>query len=445
MRILIATQYFHPENFKSNDVAFELAKRGHIVTVLTNIPNYPQGKFYKGYGIFRRRIETVNGVKIYRTFVIPRGKGGGIMLALNYFSWAFIASVWAFFLAVFHRYDAIIVHETSPVTQGFPALVVKWMQRIPLYFWVLDLWPESLRAAGGINNKYVLGFFTKVTQFIYNHSTKILMSSEGFRKSIMEKGDYADKLIYFPNWAEDVFADASDYPIPSLPDGFRVMFAGNIGESQDFENVMQAALLLKDRKDIKFIFVGDGRRKPFVEEFIRQHSLEDTVFTPGRFPIEAMPTFFLHADAMLLSLKDDLIFNLIVPAKLQAYMSAGKPVVAMTDHFRLMNCLPSAAMARSTLTVISPSRSAWTICVGFWKEGSQLLLSAYRTMPIISIRGIRVDMIFQQSLWPSKIVIITAFFHLSLLLGIGITELKLFIFQFRIISIFSNSMLYSCS
>ena len=329
MRILIATQYFHPENFKSNDVAFELAKRGHIVTVLTNIPNYPQGKFYKGYGIFRRRIETVNGVKIYRTFVIPRGKGGGIMLALNYFSWAFIASVWAFFLAVFHRYDAVIVHETSPVTQGFPALVVKWMQRIPLYFWVLDLWPESLRAAGGINNKYVLGFFTKVTRFIYNHSTKILMSSEGFRKSIMEKGDYADKLIYFPNWAEDVFADVSDYPIPSLPDGFKVMFAGNIGESQDFENVMQAALLLKDRKDIKFIFIGDGRRKPFVEEFIRKHSLEDTVFTPGRFPIEAMPTFFRHADAMLLSLKDDLIFNLIVPAKLQAYMSAGKPVVAM--------------------------------------------------------------------------------------------------------------------
>lgn len=121
MRILIATQFFHPENFKSSDVAFELAKRGHIVSVLTNIPNYPQGKFYKGYGLFKRRIETVNGVKIYRTLVIPRGNGGGIMLALNYFSWAFIASIWAFFLSIFHRYDAIIVHETSPITQGFPA------------------------------------------------------------------------------------------------------------------------------------------------------------------------------------------------------------------------------------------------------------------------------------------------------------------------------------
>ena len=331
MRILIATQFFHPENFKSSDVAFELAKRGHIVSVLTNIPNYPQGKFYKGYGLFKRRIEIVNGVKIYRTLVIPRGNGGGIMLALNYFSWAFIASIWAFFLSIFHRYDAIIVHETSPITQGFPALIVKWMQQIPLYFWVLDLWPESLQSAGNINNRHILGFFTKVTQFIYNHSTKILMSSKGFRQSILEKGDYGDKLIYFPNWAEDVFTDAKPYPIPAMPEGFKVMFAGNIGEAQDFENIMQAALLLKDNKGIKSTLVGDGRRKPFVDGFIREHSLEETVLTPGRFPLKAMPSFFRAADVMLVTLKGDYIFSLTAPAKLQAYMAAGKPVVAMID------------------------------------------------------------------------------------------------------------------
>ena len=331
MRILIATQYFHPENFKSNDVAFELAKRGHIVTVLTNIPNYPQGKFYKGYGIFRRRIETVNGVKIYRTFVIPRGKGGGIMLALNYFSWAFIASVWAFFLAVFHRYDAIIVHETSPITQGFPALVVKRMQRIPLYFWVLDLWPESLQSAGHINNRHILGFFTWVTKLMYRNSDKILISSRGFRKSILEKGDFADRLEYFPNWAEDAFSDTKAFQIPLLPQGFKIMFAGNIGEAQDFDHIMDAALNLKERKDIKFIIVGDGRRKSFVDNFIKEHGLEETVFAPGRFPIEAMPTFFKEADVMLVSLRGDYIFSLTAPAKLQAYMAAGKPVVAMID------------------------------------------------------------------------------------------------------------------
>lgn len=331
MRILIATQYFHPENFKSNDVAFELAKRGHIVSVLTNIPNYPQGKFYKGYGLFRRRIETVDGVRIYRTLVIPRGKGGGIMLALNYLSWAFIASVWAFFMALFHRYDAVIVHETSPVTQGFPALVVKSIRRIPMYFWVLDLWPESLQSAGHINNRYILGFFTWVTKLMYRNSDKILISSKGFRKSILEKGDFADRLEYFPNWAEDAFSDTKTFPIPQLPQGFKVMFAGNIGEAQDFDHIMDAALNLKERKDIKFIIVGDGRRKSFVDNFIKEHNLEETVFAPGRFPIEAMPTFFKEADVMLVSLRGDYIFSLTAPAKLQAYMAAGKPVVAMID------------------------------------------------------------------------------------------------------------------
>ena len=331
MRILLVTQFFHPENFKSNDVAFELAKRGHIVSVLTNIPNYPQGKFYKGYGLFRRRIETVDGVRIYRTLVIPRGKGGGIMLALNYLSWAFIASVWAFFMALFHRYDAVIVHETSPVTQGFPALVVKSIRRIPMYFWVLDLWPESLQSAGHINNRDIIGFFTWVTKLMYRNSDKILISSKGFRKSILEKGDFADRLEYFPNWAEDAFSDTKTFPIPQLPQGFKVMFAGNIGEAQDFDHIMDAALNLKEGKDIRFIIVGDGRRKSFVDNFIKEHDLEETVFAPGRFPIEAMPTFFKEADVMLVSLRGDYIFSLTAPAKLQAYMAAGKPVVAMID------------------------------------------------------------------------------------------------------------------
>jgi hypothetical protein len=111
VRILVVTQYFQPENFKSNDIAFELSKRGHDVTVLTGIPNYPQGKFYKGYGILKKRHERINGVSIYRAFLIPRSKGGGVMLALNYLSWAFIASIWAFFMALFRKYDAVFVHR----------------------------------------------------------------------------------------------------------------------------------------------------------------------------------------------------------------------------------------------------------------------------------------------------------------------------------------------
>lgn len=330
MHILLVTQYFHPENFKSNDAAFELARRGHKVTVLTGLPNYPHGKVYDGYGLFRKRKEVIDGVTIYRTLVIPRGNGGGMMLALNYLSWAFIASFWAVFMAIFGRYEAVLVHETSPITQGFPALIVKWIRRIPMYFWVLDLWPESLQAAAGINNRHVLGFFSRVATLMYRNSEKILISSKGFKKSICEKGDFESRIEYFPNWAEDVFTDAVDVELPPMPAGFKVMFAGNVGEAQDFDAVMNAALELKD-SGVKMMIVGDGRKKAWVEDFIVKNALEDVVFLMGRHPLESMPSFFASADVLFLALKNEYIFSLTAPAKLQAYMASGKPVLSMID------------------------------------------------------------------------------------------------------------------
>ncbi|MDP9960213.1 glycosyltransferase family 4 protein [Chryseobacterium lathyri] len=333
MKILIVTQYFYPENFKSNDLAFELQKRGHDVTVLTGIPNYPEGKIYDGFGFFKNRKQKINGVKVIRALLLPRGNGGGIRLFLNYFSWAFFASLRSIRLSYSKKFDAVIVHEPSPITQFYPALMVKRIQKTPIYFWVMDLWPESLEIAGGIKNKFVLNFFTKMVQKFYNESEKILITSKGFKKSILQKGNYANKIEYFPNWAEDTISSGNvDYPIPALPSGFKVMFAGNIGEAQDMESIMDTALKLKDsHSNIKFILVGDGRKMPFVQEFIKKHDLQKTVYTLGRFPVEAMASFFKAADVLLVSLKDDPIFNLTVPAKVQAYMSSGKPIMAMLN------------------------------------------------------------------------------------------------------------------
>lgn len=331
-KILLISPHFHPEAFKCNDVAFELARKGYDVTVLSDIPNYPGGKFFDGYGFFRRRRETVDGVKIIRTAVIPRGNGSGKMLALNYLSFAFTACIRAFFMGIFRRYDVVLVHETSPITVGLPAVIIKKLQKkTKLLFWVLDLWPESLQAAGNINNKKILDFFSGMARMIYRNSDKILISSKGFRTSILEKGDFGDKLVYFPNWAEDVFTDAEKKQIPELPEGFRLMFAGNIGEAQDFDNVMKAALELKEEKDVKFLIIGDGRRKAWVEEYIRDNSLEETVHLLGRHPLDTMPSFYEQADAMFLALKDEPIFSLTAPAKIQTYMAAKKPVIAMIN------------------------------------------------------------------------------------------------------------------
>lgn len=333
-KILVISPHFYPEDFKCNEVAFELAKRGYDVTALSDIPNYPQGKFYKGYGLFRRRRECVNGVKVIRTAMIPRGNGSGVMLALNYLSFAFTACIRALFMALFRKYDTVIVHQLSPITVGLPALIIKKLRpKTNLLFWVLDLWPESLEVAGGITNKHILGIFESIAKWCYRSSDKILMSSKGFSESICSKGDFADKLVYFPNWADGDLARNSEYKLPAMPDGFKIMFAGNVGEAQDFDHTMEAFKILHDRghKDIHFVIVGNGRKREWVENYVAENNLQDVVHCLGRHPLESMGKFFATADVLYLALKDCSIFNLTCPAKLQAYMSVGKPVLAMLN------------------------------------------------------------------------------------------------------------------
>lgn len=333
MKILFVTQYFYPEIFRGNDIVFDLVKRGETVTVLTAIPNYPAGKYYNGYGLIKRRKENINGVKVIRLPVIPRGKGGALTLMLNYLSFAFVASLYSLILgAAKEKYDLIFAQQLSPITSVLPALIVKKIQKIPLFLWVLDLWPESLVSAGNVKNRFIIEPFLQIVKLSYKNSDKILISSKGFTKSILEKGNHNSKLIYFPNWAEDVFTEPSKLELtPVLPKGFLIMFAGNIGEAQDFESIMKAALLLKNNNQIKFIFIGAGRKKEWLINFVKGHDLAETIYLYEHYPIHSMPSFFIHASVMLLPLKDELIFNLTVPAKLQAYMASAKPVIGMLN------------------------------------------------------------------------------------------------------------------
>lgn len=332
MNILFISQYFHPENFRGNDIAFDLAKK-HKVHVICGVPNYPQGKFYEGYGLFHRNREVINGVNITRIPIIARGNNS-IQLLLNYFSFMVNAWIYVLFHAINHKYDCVFVQQLSPVMMSMPGVLYKRLRNVPLYTWVLDLWPESLQAAGGINNKYILKFFSLFVKKEYKYSDKILVSSKSFIKSIEEYGDYNDKVVYFPQWAEDSISSTENKEpmiIPALPDGFKVMFAGNVGEAQDFTNIIKAAVLTSNHKDIKWIIVGDGRKFEWVKEQVIFNKLEDTVILLGRYPIETMNIFFKQADVMLVSLKNEPIFALTAPAKIQAYMSAKKAIVSMLE------------------------------------------------------------------------------------------------------------------
>ena len=203
MNILVVSQYFYPENFKINDLIFSLKKRGHQITVLTGKPNYSKTHFFDGYGWKSDDFETINDIPVYRANLFSRRNGGAFRLFLNYISFAFLASLKV--RKIKGPFDAIFVYQTSPVTVGIPAIVAKNLFKTPIYFWVQDLWPESLTAAGGVNNKLVLGFFNSLTKWIYNQSKKVLIQSEGFREYILSQGIPNDKIIFYPNPTEDFY------------------------------------------------------------------------------------------------------------------------------------------------------------------------------------------------------------------------------------------------
>ena len=331
MKILIVSQYFWPEDFKVNDIAFDFVQKGHDVTVLTAKPNYPHGKFYKGYGFFSNRKEEYKGVKIIRTPIVPRRSGGALFLALNYLSFIFFA----FFTSRFRikgDFDIIFCHLTSPITSALPAIWLKKRFKIPLVIWVLDLWPESVASTTNIKSKLFYKYLSKLVSYIYDKSDHILVSSRNFIESIKGRVTNQDiPITYFPNWAEDVFIQRQNesYELPQLPAGFNIMFAGNIGEAQDFESIVNAAKHTLDH-EINWLIVGDGRKYEWLKSEIEKNHLTN-ISLLGRFPLQAMPSFFKKADAMLVSLKNEPIFELTVPAKIQAYMASGKIILGMIN------------------------------------------------------------------------------------------------------------------
>jgi glycosyltransferase involved in cell wall biosynthesis len=329
MKIFLVSQYFWPEEFRINDLAIELKKRGNDVSVMTGNPNYPKGRFYSGYG-FKYSVEYYKGIKIYRVPILPRGRNL-FSLSLNYISFVLSGT----FFALFHltKYDRIIALNYSPITAVFPAIIYKKIHKTKLILWVQDLWPESVRATSNVKSGIIDKVLFSMARRIFKNSDKILLSSPGFFDPVVAKGAEPEKISNMPNWAEDLFDDKNCiYPDKYrflIPDGFIVMFAGNIGEAQDFGAILEAAVLTKHIKKIKWIIIGDGRKKEWLTKEIERRRLEDTFKVLGSYPLTDMPSFFCHSDLMLATLKDEYIFSLTIPGKVQSYMAFGKPIITM--------------------------------------------------------------------------------------------------------------------
>jgi glycosyltransferase involved in cell wall biosynthesis len=333
VRILIVTQYFWPENFRINDLARGMVERGHEVTVLTGQPNYPQGRIYPGYHAFSTHDEF-SGIPIRRVPLIARGKARGLRLAANYSSFAVMATVLGP-LRCRGPFDVLFAFEPSPITVGIPAAALRRWYGVPLLFWVLDLWPDSLVATGAVRSPWVLKSVDRLVRSIYAHCDRVLVQSRRFIPHVQQRGVGADRISYFPSWAEEVYQPielpADAFERRDLPPGFRILFAGNVGVSQSFETILDAAERTRSLPDLRWVIIGEGRQRCWLQQQIRTRNLSETVSWLGARPVENMPRYFAAADALLVTLKRDPIFSLTIPGKLQSYLACQKPILAALD------------------------------------------------------------------------------------------------------------------
>lgn len=332
MKILVVCQYYYPEPFRISDICEELVKNGNEVTVLTGIPNYPEGIIYEGYGNGDKRDEYINGVHIIRCYTIPRKKGAFYRL-LNYYSYAISSSLKILFNSVKaadgSEFDVVFVNQLSPVMMAYAGMLYKWKHNKKLVLYCLDLWPESLAAGGIKKNSLIYKLFDRISGQIYKSCDLILVTSKSFIGYLSQKFAISkNSFTYLPQYAEDLFENVASKAEAKKTIDF--VFAGNIGTLQSVDTIIEAAELLKDNKQLLFHIVGGGIELASLQDEVKAKNLENVIFY-GRRPVEEMPKFYSMADAMLVTLTGDPLLSLTLPGKVQSYMAAGKAIIGAID------------------------------------------------------------------------------------------------------------------
>ncbi len=331
MKILTVCQYYYPEPFRIHEVCEELAARGHEVTVLTGLPNYPMGIIPDEYKDSRHRDETVNNVHIIRTREHPRTPGK-VGLARNYISYVWHAGLKALFMK--KDFDVIFVYQLSPVLMAIPAYIAKWFSRTPcIALYCLDLWPESLLSLNVDKDGMLYRFMKYVSIRIYKGAHTIGYSSRFFKDYFnKELGITSGRFVHIPQFADELFSTLGSQgsDVESKAQTVDYVFAGNVGNMQSVDTIIKAASLVKDDR-IRWHIVGDGFALDECRKLCDTMSLNDRITFYGRLPVEEMPRFYNMADAMIVTLSDDDLISYTLPGKIQSYMAAGKPVIAAAN------------------------------------------------------------------------------------------------------------------
>ncbi|NLZ70499.1 MAG: glycosyltransferase family 4 protein [Clostridiaceae bacterium] len=325
--LLVVSQYFQPEQVRINELCYEWVRRGHKVTVVTGIPNYPQGKFFPGYGWLRKRRESWQGIDIIRLPLFPRGKNN-LRLILNYLSFHLSGSLWATFSRL--KPDLIFVFGISPLTKAKIATRLGSRIHKPVILYLQDLWPETLEVVGSVRNKFILNWIKNMMQKIYEKCRLILTTSPSLSEHLHSIGVEKEKLRYLPQFAEDCYSSVPVKQSLTLP--VNIVYAGNIGYAQGLEILPETAYELSKRKvPVRFIIIGTGRYAEKLSQRIRDLNVEAYFLMTGKLSDKEVAEYLGRSGFAFLSFMPSSLFEMTIPAKLQSYMAAGVPILAVAS------------------------------------------------------------------------------------------------------------------
>lgn len=334
-KVLVVCQHFWPESFRINDICDFLVDKNCDIEVLCGIPNYPEGKFYKGYSLFKNRRQSRGGIKIRRALEIPRGPNTNARIFINYVSFP-LSSLFHIPRLLTKKYDKVFIYQLSPVMMAVAGIIVGKLRRTETTMYVLDLWPENLYSVIKIRAKLLRKLVAWASNWHYKRASKLVVLSETMKQRLQAiTGLPDDKIKVLPQACEKIYEqDMPDKQLAKRFAGkFNILFTGSITPAQSFETVIEAAKQLKAEglKDINWIIVGDGMSRNWLEEEVKKAGLSDIFYFEGFQPMSEIPKYTHESDLLIACLVKSELLEATIPAKVLSYFTAGRPMVLAMD------------------------------------------------------------------------------------------------------------------
>jgi glycosyltransferase involved in cell wall biosynthesis len=326
-KILIITEVFYPEEFLINDLALSLSEKGLTVSVLTLNPSYPSGKIHDG---FKNKLfwkDSYKGIDIYRMRAVTGYKLNNFKKLMRYLNFMLIGSFIS--VGIGKKFDFIFGYNLGSLTDMVPAVIIRKLYKKPIMFWVQDIWPESVYAFGIKKTKIFSTILNGFVRFMYRNVDSFGISSQGFRLKLLRYVDKDIPIKYIPNWNYQLDMEVQQ-AILSSENKIHFTFAGNLGKVQNLENIISAfnSMSIEYQRKSQLNLIGDGSVLENLKILARNNQ---NIIFHGRKHSSQMASFYKASDFLIISLIDLPIFSETVPAKMQTYIAAKKPILAFIN------------------------------------------------------------------------------------------------------------------